>query len=223
MGGKRSKKPAPPEPHALRHSHEGPAASRAFGAGVVFAGAVVVALVIGANLRHPLPLAAAVAAFLMGVGTVTGILARGRLAACRALLDHEHWEPAIVELKRLHSSRRAVADEAAYLVALAYDRQGARTLALESYRAYLKRHKRGVWAVEARVRAGELEAAPQVSSRPVEVALNCPFCKADVAEGGTTVECGGCGTAHHAGCYEEQGGCAVYGCQAKTARARVRG
>lgn len=222
MGGKRSKKPAPPEPDALRRSHEGPAATRAFGAGVAFAGGVVLALVLGAALRHPLPLVAAIVAFFMGVGTVSGILARGRLAACRALLDHEHWGPAIVELKRLHG-RGGVGDEAAYLVALAYDRQGARTLALESYRAYLKRHKRGVWSVEARVRAGELEAAPQVSSRPVEVALNCPFCKSDVAEGGTTVECGGCGTAHHAGCYEEQGGCAVYGCQAKTARARVRG
>ncbi|MCO5165980.1 MAG: hypothetical protein M9894_06385 [Planctomycetes bacterium] len=222
MGGKRSKKPAAPEPDALRRSHEGAAATRAFGAGVAFAGGVVLALVIGAALRHPLPFVAAVAAFFMGVGTVTGILARGRLAACRALLDHERWEPAIVELKRLHG-RGGVGDEATYLVALAYDRQGARTLALESYKAYLKRFKRGVWSVEARVRAAELEAAPQVTTRPVEVAVNCPFCKAEVADDAAVVACDGCGTAHHAGCYEEQGGCAVYGCRSTTARARVRG
>ncbi len=35
------------------------------------------------------------------------------------------------------------------------------------------------------------------------------------------VECAACGTAHHAGCYEEQNGCAVFGCESKTARARA--
>lgn len=225
MGAKKGKKPAPPAPDELRRPIDAAAHRRASRAGLLFGAAVLVTLVLALNYdASPLPFAVAAVIFFMAVGVVRGIVARGKLAACRALLDHEHWEPAVVGLKELQGGHGVVADEATYLVALAYDRQDARKLALESFKAYLQRFKRGVWAVEARVRVEELEAA-QVTLRPlrpVDVELHCPFCKSAILADSPVAECGGCGTAHHAGCYEEQGGCAVYGCESKTARARVR-
>lgn len=226
MGGKRrSRKPDAPAADELRRPHEVAAQRVAVGVGLVFGVAALVAAAVGLAGGGPLPLVFACAVFFLAVGVLRGVLARGKLAACRALLEHEHWEPAVVGLKALHPHGGGVADEATYLVALAYDRQGARKLALESYRAYLARFKRrGVWAVEARVRVEELEAAaPAIRSRAGGVELHCPYCKAALLPDAPVAECGGCGTAHHAGCYEEQGGCAVYGCESKTARARVRG
>lgn len=156
--------------------------------------------------------------FFVGLGQVERHRERGQLAACRALVDAEQWERAVAGLKEL-TARRGTADEAAYLVALAYDRQGARKLALGSYELYLQKHPTGLWAVEARVRKEELEG-PQLLAREVAVLVNCPFCKSALTDATPTVDCAACGTAHHAGCYEEQGGCAVYGCESKAARAR---
>jgi hypothetical protein len=40
----------------------------------------------------------------------------------------------------------------------------------------------------------------------------CPYCRTRIgAEDGPTV-CEGCGTAHHADCYAENGGCTIFGC-----------
>jgi TM2 domain-containing membrane protein YozV len=40
----------------------------------------------------------------------------------------------------------------------------------------------------------------------------CPYCRTKiVAEDGSMV-CEGCGTAHHADCYAENGGCTIFGC-----------
>jgi TM2 domain-containing membrane protein YozV len=41
----------------------------------------------------------------------------------------------------------------------------------------------------------------------------CPYCRTEVGEAeGERTECPGCGTAHHADCYAENGGCTVFGC-----------
>ncbi len=222
--GKKSKKPAPPAVDELRRPHEVAAQRRAKAATFSYLIPSVIAAGVAGVSWHPVPLVVAVVIYLLGVGTASRLRARGDLAACRALLDHEHWEAAVTSLKELQDKGGAIGDEATYLVALAYDRQEARKLALESYKAYLQRFKRGVWSVEARVRVEELEAAQLTLRplRPVDVELHCPYCKASILEGTPVAECGGCATAHHAGCYDEQGGCAVYGCDAKTARARVR-
>ncbi len=40
----------------------------------------------------------------------------------------------------------------------------------------------------------------------------CPYCRGPVLAEETPVVCNGCGTAHHSDCYEENGGCTVFGC-----------
>ncbi len=43
-------------------------------------------------------------------------------------------------------------------------------------------------------------------------AVVCPYCRTKIgAEDGPMV-CEGCGTAHHADCYTENGGCTIFGC-----------
>jgi TM2 domain-containing membrane protein YozV len=43
-------------------------------------------------------------------------------------------------------------------------------------------------------------------------AVVCPYCRTNIgAEDGVMV-CGGCGAAHHADCYAENGGCTIFGC-----------
>lgn len=219
--GKKVKKPAPPAVEELRRPYEAAARRRAWAVGLLFGLATVVLLVVGAVFDRTVLLVTGGLVGLVGAFVVSAILDRGKLAACRALLEHEHWEAAVIGLKEL---QRDSCDVAAYLVALAYDRQGARKLALESYKAYLERHARGVWAIEARVRVEELEAAQQVALKAERSTgeLQCPFCKAAIVADSPVAECSGCGTPYHAGCYEEQGGCGVYGCESKSARARVR-
>lgn len=178
-----------------------------------------------AALQHPAPLfVLAAATVVVGLPVLARVLAGARLEGARALLEAGHFEPAVVALKRLLGG--AAGDEARYLVALAYDRQGAGRLALESYRAYLERRRRGAWVVEARVRLEELEAAqaardavhalPALASAP-----RCPYCKDALGDTGPTVTCDSCGTQAHVGCWSEQGGCAVYGCAAGGPRERA--
>lgn len=169
-------------------------------------------------------------ALLLGSASADGARTKARLAAARALLDAGCHDAAIVELKALHKERE-VADQADWLVAQSYDRQGARRLALESYRAYLENHARGAWRVEAKVRAEELEAGARAAAavgvlkaHDPQAEATCPFCKAATADD-PTVSCDACGTAHHAACWEEQRGCSVYGCASRDAKAvgqRVR-
>jgi len=41
----------------------------------------------------------------------------------------------------------------------------------------------------------------------------CPYCRTPVeADSGGQLLCAGCGTPHHADCYQENGGCTVFGC-----------
>jgi TM2 domain-containing membrane protein YozV len=42
----------------------------------------------------------------------------------------------------------------------------------------------------------------------------CPYCRAEIAaDDASRVFCNGCGTPHHKECYEENGGCTLFGCK----------
>jgi TM2 domain-containing membrane protein YozV len=43
-------------------------------------------------------------------------------------------------------------------------------------------------------------------------ALVCPYCRTNIGAGDEPLVCEGCGAAHHAGCYAENGGCTIFGC-----------
>jgi hypothetical protein len=43
-------------------------------------------------------------------------------------------------------------------------------------------------------------------------AAACPYCRASIGEEDPSLACAGCGTLHHADCYEENGGCTIFGC-----------
>lgn len=49
-------------------------------------------------------------------------------------------------------------------------------------------------------------------------ALVCPFCKDAVGAASEHVECTKCGTWHHAACFQEYSGCAVFGCGEQRSR-----
>lgn len=53
---------------------------------------------------------------------------------------------------------------------------------------------------------------PSTSAQAVPVERRCPICQTKVAAGEPVVECPECRTEHHADCWEENGGCAIYGC-----------
>jgi len=43
----------------------------------------------------------------------------------------------------------------------------------------------------------------------------CPYCRTEIEpDGSNSMVCKGCGAPHHADCYEENGGCTVFGCSA---------
>jgi TM2 domain-containing membrane protein YozV len=42
--------------------------------------------------------------------------------------------------------------------------------------------------------------------------LVCPYCRTNIAAGDEPLICEGCGAAHHADCYAENGGCTIFGC-----------
>lgn len=44
------------------------------------------------------------------------------------------------------------------------------------------------------------------------IAVACPYCRANIVEADPSVTCEACGTVHHADCYEENGGCTIFGC-----------
>ena len=44
---------------------------------------------------------------------------------------------------------------------------------------------------------------------------SCPYCRSELDE--QALECPGCGTPHHPECFEENGGCTVFGCSAAPA------
>ena len=41
----------------------------------------------------------------------------------------------------------------------------------------------------------------------------CPYCRTEVAPGEGGMFCNGCGTPHHQECFEENGGCTLFGCK----------
>src|SRR5262245_50859699 len=42
----------------------------------------------------------------------------------------------------------------------------------------------------------------------------CPYCRAEIAaDDASRIFCNGCGTPHHKECYEENGGCTLFGCK----------
>lgn len=53
-------------------------------------------------------------------------------------------------------------------------------------------------------------------ARAVEAAsggqVRCPYCHDALADGALAGTCERCGTAHHAGCFAEHGGCSTHGC-----------
>lgn len=40
----------------------------------------------------------------------------------------------------------------------------------------------------------------------------CPYCRAPILPEDVTTDCEGCGTRHHSDCYQENGGCTIFGC-----------
>jgi hypothetical protein len=59
---------------------------------------------------------------------------------------------------------------------------------------------------------------PVVVAAKAEHGRACPFCKDSIAEGSVHVECATCTTWHHATCFEENGGCSVFGCREQRGR-----
>jgi hypothetical protein len=64
-------------------------------------------------------------------------------------------------------------------------------------------------------RRAALEAPPPLSVKDAHAPRICPYCKDAVAEGSVFIECATCTTRHHATCFEENQGCAVFGCKEK--------
>ncbi|HTC56711.1 MAG TPA: RING finger protein [Candidatus Sulfotelmatobacter sp.] len=44
------------------------------------------------------------------------------------------------------------------------------------------------------------------------MAAVCPYCRTNIGTEDRVTVCEGCGTAHHADCYVENGGCTIFGC-----------
>jgi len=54
-------------------------------------------------------------------------------------------------------------------------------------------------------------------------AVRCPFCHAGLGDPSEPeVACETCRTLHHAGCFDEAGGCTVFGCEGRAARRQLR-
>ncbi|MGE0711922.1 MAG: RING finger protein [Planctomycetota bacterium] len=51
--------------------------------------------------------------------------------------------------------------------------------------------------------------------------LTCPFCRAPISEEDPLARCDACFTPHHPSCFEEGGGCSLYGCGNRSARSRT--
>ena len=46
------------------------------------------------------------------------------------------------------------------------------------------------------------------------MSLTCPYCRTEAQTGdGSTIFCQGCGTPHHQECFDENGGCTLFGCK----------
>jgi hypothetical protein len=62
--------------------------------------------------------------------------------------------------------------------------------------------------------SGSRSAAPHVATGKASDAPGvCPYCQTPIAEDEEEVHCPACRTPHHRQCWQENGGCAVYGCR----------
>ena len=66
----------------------------------------------------------------------------------------------------------------------------------------------------------EQATSPRPTPRASEDVV-CPFCRERVTTAALRAECADCATPHHLACYEEQGGCSIYGCTSRTVKARA--
>jgi hypothetical protein len=85
----------------------------------------------------------------------------------------------------------------------------------------------GVPAVVVRIiEARSRRASPLPRSSGITAALTakpeseasgrtCPYCKDAIAPAAVHIECATCKTWHHPTCFEENGGCSVFGCKEK--------
>lgn len=53
---------------------------------------------------------------------------------------------------------------------------------------------------------------PVVNSGSPEIGGACPYCREEVTPGDVATVCPTCGTPHHTDCWNENGGCTVFGC-----------
>ena len=63
-------------------------------------------------------------------------------------------------------------------------------------------------------------ALEEIEVPPVESGgrLHCPYCRAAIGDLDPVARCERCATPYHPSCFEENGGCAVYGCLNRSAR-----
>jgi hypothetical protein len=63
-------------------------------------------------------------------------------------------------------------------------------------------------------------ALEEIELPPVESGgrLSCPYCRAAIGDLDAVARCERCATPYHPTCFEENGGCAVYGCLNRSAR-----
>jgi hypothetical protein len=62
---------------------------------------------------------------------------------------------------------------------------------------------------------------PPSAPAPAEGGLSCPICQTGIAAGEAMQTCPTCGQVHHSDCWNEVGGCAIYGCASAPAIAKT--
>jgi hypothetical protein len=68
-------------------------------------------------------------------------------------------------------------------------------------------------------------APPQIAVQPTAPSKTgrvCPYCKDAIPDAVVHIECATCSTWHHATCFEENGGCSVFGCREQRGRGVAR-
>ena len=60
----------------------------------------------------------------------------------------------------------------------------------------------------------DLDREPEFRSHQVAAASSCPICQTVIADGEPVRNCPECSQAHHRDCWDEMGGCSIYGCPA---------
>ena len=63
----------------------------------------------------------------------------------------------------------------------------------------------------------DLDSKPDVAAQPVAGPSSCPICQTVIGEDEPRRNCPECDQAHHKDCWDEIGGCSIYGCPAAPA------